>query len=550
MAESSTTKTPPSFGDSEWKDYTSWKKEIELWKRVTKTEKKSQAALIALSLTGKARQIAIDMDIAVLEQENGVEKLIEMLDESFKRDEVDCAYEAYRKFETFTRTPDVTVAIYVLEFERLYERAKSHKMTLPDSILGYKLLENACLETRERQMALTACEKLDFEKMQSAMRRIFGDGGTAQNSSTVLKEEPSYVASAKYRPKNYYQRSSESSRKPYYRPQKQGRNPLGRDGRITRCSSCGSVNHWFRDCPDRGQDNDAHHETTGIRGESVDIVTDNPEEVKAVVFVNQSLYNDSIKMTGIMDTACTSSVCGNLWLRDFVDKFPVNAQALVEDSCVQNHFVFGDGKSKVSNRRVKLPVEICGYRCYTLVDVLDGDLPLLFSRYPMKRMGAIIDTIRDEVTVFNMKQPEKLVITKSGHYGLFLGFTQRGQWFDESAEVFYNEILKVKEITLENKDIEKLHKQFSHCSAEKLFSLLQNAGYEDSTLRKRISDICSKCTICLGNARNRPRPHVGLPLASKFNDVIAMDLHQTSFKENIWFLHIIDDFLASVKQLL
>ena len=62
-----------------------------------------------------------------------------------------------------------------MEFERLYEKAKSHKMELPDAILAYKLLENAALDTRERQMALTASQELKYESMKSAMGRKFGD---------------------------------------------------------------------------------------------------------------------------------------------------------------------------------------------------------------------------------------------------------------------------------------------------------------------------------------------------------------------------------------
>ena len=91
-------------------------------------------------------------------------------------------------------------------------------------------------------------------------------------------------------------------------------------------------------------------------------------------------------------------------------------------------------------------------------------------------------------------------------------------------------------------DLEKLHIQFAHCSSEKLLTLLKHAWYECGSLAHRLQEMCKKCKICIGNSRNRPRPKVGLPLAHKFNDVVAMDLHQLSLKENLWFLHIIDEF--------
>ena len=53
---------------------------------------------------------------------------------------------------------------------------------------------------------------------------------------------------------------------------------------------------------------------------------------------------------------------------------------------------------------------------------------------------------------------------------------------------------------------------------------------------------CSRSVRYVSKSRNRPRPKIVLPLVHKFNDVAAMDLHQLSFKENLWFLHINHEF--------
>ena len=60
---------------------------------------------------------------------------------------MDCADEAYKNFEICVRREGVSIAAYILEFERLFEKAKTHKMELPDAILAYKLLENAARYT-------------------------------------------------------------------------------------------------------------------------------------------------------------------------------------------------------------------------------------------------------------------------------------------------------------------------------------------------------------------------------------------------------------------
>ena len=66
MSERSTVKTPPSFGDIDGKDYTTWKNEVELWRRITDVELKKQAPAIVLALAGKAREIGLQMDVTEL----------------------------------------------------------------------------------------------------------------------------------------------------------------------------------------------------------------------------------------------------------------------------------------------------------------------------------------------------------------------------------------------------------------------------------------------------------------------------------------------------
>ena len=106
-----------------------------------------EAPTIALRLTGRARQIALSIPADELHDDIGIDKLFEKLDKSFRRDEVDCAYEAYKNFEICVRREGISITAYLLEFERLHEKAKTHKVELPDAILVYKLLENAARYT-------------------------------------------------------------------------------------------------------------------------------------------------------------------------------------------------------------------------------------------------------------------------------------------------------------------------------------------------------------------------------------------------------------------
>ena len=49
---------------------------------------------------------------------------------------------------------------YLIDFEQRYNRMRKYDMVLPDAVLAFKLLDTACLDGREKQLALTACTVL------------------------------------------------------------------------------------------------------------------------------------------------------------------------------------------------------------------------------------------------------------------------------------------------------------------------------------------------------------------------------------------------------
>ena len=201
--------------------------------------KKRQGLVVALSLTGKYRDVATNIDLQSLDSEDGMETLLRKMDEKFKRDDIDCAFEYYQKFESFRRG-NKSMSDFILEFEKLNERLISKGLTLPDNILGCKLLEVAELQPTQKQMVLSAVTKLDFDDMDRALKRIFGCASDFNNESLL---EPKTEADAFIA----YKRGRK------YQPQMRGRgsktNPYDRTGKPSKCRLCGSIFHWQRDCP-------------------------------------------------------------------------------------------------------------------------------------------------------------------------------------------------------------------------------------------------------------------------------------------------------------
>ncbi len=88
--------------------------------------------------------------------------LMTKLDYVFLKEEKDCAYEAYSYFDGITKNGLVSMTDYIIDFEQRYNRMKKYNMTLPDAVLAFKLLDTACLDEKNRQLALTACTELKF----------------------------------------------------------------------------------------------------------------------------------------------------------------------------------------------------------------------------------------------------------------------------------------------------------------------------------------------------------------------------------------------------
>ena len=86
----------------------------------------------------------------------------------------------------------------------------------------------------------------------------------------------------------------------------------------------------------------------------------------------------------------------------------------------------------------------------------------------------------------------------------------------------------------------KLHKQFGHASANNLKSLIKNAGYLNDEISNLIDEISLNCDICKQYKKASPRPVVGLPRATDFDQSVAMDLHYID--KNLWYFHMIDEF--------
>ena len=92
---------------------------MELDFQLTTLEVKKQALAIFLTLSGKAKEAALELKLDVINADDRVKKLLEKLDSLYLKESHQTAYQAYDTFEKFQRGQTMTVQENIIEFEQL-----------------------------------------------------------------------------------------------------------------------------------------------------------------------------------------------------------------------------------------------------------------------------------------------------------------------------------------------------------------------------------------------------------------------------------------------
>ena len=566
MATTGQVKIPIFGGD---KSYDRWLQEIKAWQLTTALDKKKQALTVALALPEgsevRRRIFEESGDIAELNVDDGVDKLIVRLNKWYKDDDLTSAYNAWTTFDTYKKIYDVTMDNYISEFMRRNNELTKHDVKIPKSILAFKMLDNAGLDFKDKQIALTAVSFDDKEKnldlMQQSLKKFFGSQevlsrnssacGAVANSnmpSIAIKSEPIYNVEEV----NVTQRDGRSSYRGNAgnRGRSRGRNfgngygygrssfkdsSSAKNSYGKKCYSCGSEYHLSPRCPKN---------TYVSENEEGKESKDEPEDSYVCyeetfnVQKGSKLMREAIDY-GILDTACTSTVCGVEWLNMYIRGLTSEDRTKIKEEKSESTFRFGDGKVYESLKKVILPIKIAGIDWRITTDVVECFIPLLISKKSMKKAQMKMNLENDTawMKVGKKYTKVKLDCTSSGHYRLPLQDLEKiRKKVEEIEEIF---ISLGQDGSEKRKKIKKLHHQFGHPSAKRLKQLLNDAKIEDNESHSLVEEITNGCETCLKFKRTPARPIVSMNMASEMNDIVALDLKEYK-KNDIYFLHMID----------
>ena len=572
--------------------YEEYKQCCELWSLTTDASKKKLGLILAGSLPDKhpvfGKKIKIqclqEVTLAVLQTEEGYDKVIEWMDKRLGKKTWVSRAEAFLNVLSFKRN-NMPITQYLDELDVLIGKCNQAKINFPDECQGYILIANAGLTTNQGETLRgnidmeAAAEKGElYDKVKYKLREILispligGAMGESEKAATneqmfLSEHEDIYAAWLKskrpYGKKNYgkynnqgYNKSKVASNSDNYAHKQ---NPKNRKGELMLCRVCNSNMHLERECQHKRSTYEKERNTRYkpmrqqahvTEGENTYRDTDYSQKDSDSDDDIQNRPSDSIYYTAdkaelsqftsealnmaALDTCCTSSVAGEKWMNIYLKAIPKTyARNVMGPYQSSKTFMFGNEGILKAGMAYKIPIVIAEQLSTIEVDVIKSDIPLLLSREDMKKLGIGIDIKNDRVTVHD--KPIPLVMTSAGHFTIDLIGKEDVPIMEQVCIV---DIMKEDEKT-QMKLLQKLHRQFGHRPKKVFVKLLQDAGKWCKHFSEMLDQIMEGCEGCVMRRRVPDRPAVALEMASDFNEVIAMDL---KFWGDKYILYIIDCF--------
>ena len=177
-------KNPPKFSSS--KNYDRYKKELIAWTKITKVEKAEWANTIALGLPEDDPSNIRDkvFETINLDGEAGFTALETFMDKEFKKDDIVDMCEHIRTFMKFQKTKEMTMQMYISNFESAYTSARNKDLPeMPKSYLMYQILENANLNDRDYRFVLSDIDFASTDPYKLATKALMKYFGSVRPSN-------------------------------------------------------------------------------------------------------------------------------------------------------------------------------------------------------------------------------------------------------------------------------------------------------------------------------------------------------------------------------
>ena len=271
---------------------------VEAWKVLGKVPKSEQGLELWYALpeshpSNIKEKISEEVGLANLAKDDGADKFLEVMRNSFKKKDEQAAYEVYLSFfKEMKKKQEESIRDFVNRFDKVANSAKKNKMDISATVKAFKLLDDAGLSETDRKLVMSDMDftKADtlYENAKAGLLKYLADKPGNTSSTSGIKLEPSdevYLSNGWQPPRGGRDqgsgrgggarhggrggggqgqrsegtktsgggagvrtggnnRGSEGSQK------KKPENPKDENGEFYTCRSCGSFRHMLSSCPD------------------------------------------------------------------------------------------------------------------------------------------------------------------------------------------------------------------------------------------------------------------------------------------------------------
>ena len=297
-------------------------------------------------------------------------------------------------------------------------------------------------------------------------------------------------------------------------------NPKDSRGNPTVCRKCRSIYHWWENCPHVSpQEKNNAKKVFYNQSDQGDFQDDvyvalfqkmSPTTPEEIICLLSETMNKAV-----IDSGCTKTCCGKEWYEAYLESLNANEREQIRSEESQSVFRFGDSEPVTSMKKVYLPIKIKNVDLILETEVVPSNIPLLLSKNTLKKAKAKQFYEDDKIELFGEEQP--MQCTTSGHYAIPIVSSTPN--VESNVVLLAHSDEKEKKITAK-----KLHVQFGHPMPNKLIKLIETSGMNDTELNSAIEEISANCDTCKRWKKAKPKPAVTFPLASQFNETVAMDL--------------------------
>ena len=403
------------------------------------------------------------------------DKLLGKLDATFLPDEFEREFWPLNDLLNFRKTGNMEMENYIIDNEQKLNKTQNDEGSIiSDRVAAYILLNNADLSDLQIQTVKAALgSDTSYENMKRVLKKLFcgkkkiesqdskDNGifyGASSSKADQEKNDEVYFAGRRentWSSKPGYRgyggraqgRSNFSPRRndktENFRDEKRPRfnafdefkrkklNPPGASGATLTCTFCNSTFHLRKFCPEftdclnkvKGASGNEDYERKNSDGKPkyswfmcymTETAVQNQPDNKL-----QALLEEC-KGYAILDSGCPNTVCGENWIKSYIQSLGPKDSAKVSYEASSETFTFGDGEGWKSTCRYTIPIYTLGEIGEISTEVVSANIPLLFSIKAMEKAKMTLDFDKARIRIGD-NCSIKLKRTSSGHYAMPIG---------------------------------------------------------------------------------------------------------------------------------